>query len=132
MRRSERCRNAAENVLYAVDLAAGGDPYPEEEARRKARADIERILYREFARGPDRAIDDLLDEARRHELNVRMSGEDPRDHDPDFVPPDERLRTAMTQGLKELEEITGHVCSYAEDEASGDLICGVCGSSGLS
>ena len=51
--------------------------------------------------------------------------------DPDFRSPAERLKEAMRRGLEELEELTGHVCSFSEDPDTGHSSCPVCGNSGL-
>ena len=140
MIRSSRCRNAAAAILHTAArrlIPAGpppkGDPRHEErqQAMIDAKRDIEGVLYETFAGSPEHAINDLLEEARIHERNVNTSGYDPKEDDPDFRSPADRLSRAMAEGLRQLDELTQHVCAYAEDEDSGDLLCGVCGSSGL-
>lgn len=140
MIRSDRCRNVAAAILHTAArrlIPAGpppkGDPRHDEhrQAMIGARRDIEGVLYEAFTGSPEHAIDDLLEEARNHERTLNTSGYDPKEDDPDFRSPADRLRRAMTEGLRELDELTQHVCSYTEDEDSGDLLCGVCGSSGL-
>lgn len=138
MDRATRCRNAASTVLSVVRrrlstkpaLRTHGAPAIRE-ALQGADEEIRGVLYTSFAGKAEHALDDLLDEARRHEQNVRTTGYDPKEDDPDFRSPAERLREAMRRGFEELEELTGHVCSFPEDPNTGDSSCPVCGTSGL-
>lgn len=64
---------------------------------------------------------------------MRDSGYDPSEaeDDPDFRPPAEVLEKAMTEAIGELRELSGHSCTFSEDESTGHVSCSVCGSSGL-
>lgn len=131
MNRVTRCRNAAVSIMVVTrGLPALTSP-ERRAAMTVAKERVLDILDSHFANGPERAIDDLSDEDRSHEQNVRVTDYDPRDDDPDYRSPTDRLRRAMTEGLGELDGLTSHICSYSEGETTGDLICGVCGNSGL-
>ncbi|QIN85458.1 hypothetical protein GBA63_22415 (plasmid) [Rubrobacter tropicus] len=138
MDRATRCRNAASTVLSIVRRRLSSKPALRthgapaiREALQGAEGEIQDVLYTSFADKAEHAIDDLLDEARRHEQNVRITGYDPKEDDPAFRSTAERLGEAMRRGLEELEELTGHVCSFSEDPDTGHPSCPVCGNSGL-
>lgn len=139
MDRATRCRHAADTVLHIArrrlfprGLPPKGDPghARTEEAFKQARTEVQNALYQSFAGKLEYAVDDLLDEARRHEQNVRITGYDPKEDDPAFRSPAERLREAMRRALEELQELTEHRCEYVE-QPNGDRLCTVCGVSGL-
>lgn len=133
MNRATRCRNApATATSIAARHLTGCSPAAARQHREALSAlesDIADVLYQSFAGPVEGVVDDLLDEARRHEMNERITGYDPREDDPDYRPPADRLETAMKDALAELHELTNHVCEFSED--SEDLSCPTCGTSGL-
>lgn len=133
MNRAARCRNAAATATsIAARHLAGFSPAAARlyrEALSKLEDDIADVLYQSFAGPVEGVVDDLLDEARRHEMNERITGYDPKEDDPDYRSPADRLEKTMKDGLTELDELTNHVCKFSED--SPDLSCPTCGTSGL-
>ena len=135
MHRSDRCRNAASTITsIATRRLSPAVGRPDREAREEIERGIADVLYRSFAGKPEHAIDDLLDEAGG-ELVVQAavdgycSGYHPTEDDPAFRSPADRLRKAMTEALRELDELTSHVCTFSEE--SPDMACSVCGTPGL-
>lgn len=138
MDRATRCRNSASTILSIVRRRLSSAPALRthgapafREALAGAEREVQDVLYTSFAGKIEHAIDDLLDEARRHEQNVRITGHDPKEDDPDFLSPTERLQEAMQRGLEELRQLTDHACTFSEDPDTGRLSCPVCGNSGL-
>ncbi len=132
MDRETRCRLAADTIAYTAReyLRPSRGPLPDAEPAQDRTGDkVAETLRREFAGQPSRLIADLLDEARRHEMNERITGYEPREDDPDYRSPPARLEKALRDGLAELHELTNHVCRFSEE--SEDLSCPICGNSGL-